>query len=67
MSGGTVVEFKLLAEEFAMGAHADQLENMGVWLAVDQEQVRSEVAFAMVIPFAGELMVAVFLRKSFIC
>ena len=40
-----------------MGAEADQLQNV-THLPVDQHQIGLDVAIAMVIPFAGKLVVA---------
>lgn len=47
------------AEQLAMGAKPRQSQGVGVGLAVDQQQVGLDVAFAVARPIAGKIVVAV--------
>ena len=42
-----------------MGTQANKLQYFGVGLSVNQKQVRFEVAFAMISPFAAKSVIAV--------
>src|SRR5258708_17586693 len=53
-------------EELAVRTHANQLQNLRIGLAIDQQQVGFEVAFAMVAPVTGQPVVAVLLRQSLV-
>ena len=44
--------------EFAVGTEAHEIEISGIGLAVDQDQVGSDVAVPMVLPLTGKRVVA---------
>ena len=56
----------MLTEKFMVRTRANKLQNLRIPLAVDPQQVSLQVAFAMVAPVAGQSVVAVLFRKSFI-
>ena len=49
----------LFAKQFAVGTEADELQHLVVGLAVNQQQVRFNVAFAVLSPIAGQTVVAI--------
>jgi len=49
----------VLEAELAVGAEADELEGLRVGFAVDEDEVRLDVAVAVVVPVAGQRVVAV--------
>src|SRR5258708_3618793 len=50
-----------LTEELAVRPQANQLQNLSIRLSVDQQQIRLEMAFAMILPIASQPMVAALL------
>jgi len=55
-----------LAKEFAVGTQSDKLQYFGVGLAINEQQVGFEAAFAMVLPFAAQSMIAVSLATAYL-
>jgi len=49
-----------------MRPQANQLQNLDTWLAVDQQEIRLEMAFAMVAPTASKSMVAVLVSQRLV-
>ena len=45
--------------EVSVGTEAHEIEMSGIWLAVDEDQVGSDVAVPMVLPLTGKRVVAV--------
>jgi len=58
--------FPRSSEDFAMGSEPGQPQSFGVRLAVDQQQVRLDVAFAIASPFAAQFMIAASWRQRLI-
>jgi len=48
-----------LAEQIRVRAQADELQRLGVGLAVDEEEIAADVALAAVTPRSGERLIAV--------
>jgi hypothetical protein len=48
---------KKLQTQFAVGAEAHQFETFSVGLAVDQDEVRADVAIPVVLPFSGKRVI----------
>jgi hypothetical protein len=49
----------LLSKKLAVRTHPNELQHLCIRLAVDQQQVRFEVAFPVFVPFTGQTMVAI--------
>ena len=56
----------LLIKKLAVRTRADELQNVCVRLAVDQEQIGLEVALPKIMPFAGQGVVAVFFGQRLV-
>src|SRR5580698_5020707 len=54
------------AEQFAVRAHANKLQNLSIRFAVDKQQIGPEVAFAVVLPIAGQPVVAVLFGEDLV-
>ena len=48
------------AEKLAVRAKPRKSEHVGIWLAVDEQQVRLDVAFPVACPIADQVMVTAF-------
>jgi hypothetical protein len=55
-----------LQSELAMRAEADKLQGVITDFAIDKDEVRSNMAIAMILPFASERMVTMALRERLI-
>lgn len=49
-----------------MRAKAHKFEGFGIWLAINQHEIRPEVAISMVCPFPRQLVVNISERQRFI-
>ena len=54
-------------KKLSVRAEADELQRVRIWLPVDQQQIRSEVALATVVPRSRQRMISVRLRQRSIC
>ena len=50
---------RALPAKLCVGAKADELERRGVWLSVNEDEVRPDVTVAVILPLAGQRMIAV--------
>jgi len=50
-------------EKLAVRTETDELQNFSIWLAVDQQKIRFEVAFPVIAPLSCQSMVTIVLRQ----
>jgi hypothetical protein len=52
-----------LIEKLAVRTHTNQLQNVCVRFAINQQKIRFEVTFPMIAPFASQCMVATLFKQ----